>query len=346
MIEYKIHTQSIAIRGIPMPFHHTLIIISILLAGLRSSIGLVASTSTSTSKRTTSTPQVGVGSIVVAPIDVHVPSTNFNSQQQDDPLPILTPDLMDLATLRYDEWITDDSENETNDDPPPPSKRAFAMATAEIAQERSQLGAVPFLAKLCLPQTTNNNHHHSKPIPVGASELSPCEFEGALSSESSAMLQNRRHRWYVTDVVTSSQHRRMGIANRLMDCMEKYAYDCHHSNNSTTTRSTASSTTLYLHVKQDNHGALQFYQRPQRGYAVPTETELEGLDCQKLAENARTQGQLLLCKTLTLENLPCLEEPFIETTATATKTAATGFGTFGNTNPTAKKKKKTKRKRK
>ena len=271
-----------------MPFRLLIIITcSILLARLKSSNGLIATNR-----------NIPVGDIVVAPIDV--PPININPKQ-DDQLPTLTLDLMDLATLRYDEWIRTTNDNHQT---PAPSQRAFAMATAEIAQERSQLGAIPFLAKL--PQHSNNSH---KAIPVGAAELSPAEFEGALQES----IQSR-HRWYVTDVVTSSHHRRMGIANKLMEYMEQYAYD--HSKDSTTTTgdnreptTSTTPTTLYLHVKPDNHAALQFYQSPKRGYTVPTNDELEGLDCKKLAETAGTQGQLLLCKTLTPENLPTAPAP-------------------------------------
>lgn len=265
---------------------------------------------------------------------IELPSSNSNSQQG-KLSPVLTPDLMDLANLRYDEWISSTPDADTND-PPPPSKRAFAMATAEIAQERSELGAVPFLAKL---------RDNSRYIPVGAAELSLAEFEGAVSTN--------RNCWYVTDVVTSSKHRRMGIANQLMDCVERYAYDHDHGKTSDGTfttngnRNNATTTTLYLHVKPDNQAALQFYQSSKRGYAVPKFNELEGLDCEKLAENAGTKGQLLLCKTLTIENLPPTWNSADESDGTETPAtpAATGFGNAG-TNPVTKKKKKTKRKRK
>ena len=248
-------------------------------------------------------------------------------QQQQQRLPVLTKDLVDLSDLRYNEWMKADvsvvSENE------PPSQYAFRMATAEIALERSEAGAVAFLARW-------QNSNETMTVAVGAAELSPVEFEGTLLLEED---DTSRVRWYVTDVVTSSNHRRMGVANLLMDEMERYAF----------LRSETTSVTLYLHVKSGNDAAMAFYQNPKRGYAKPTRDELTGLNVDKLACNAGTEGQILLCKTLAKDNVVVLNGHYYnndETTAaeTATTVLATGFG-----KPKAKhaqKKKKAKRKRK
>merc|ERR1719416_364040 len=61
-------------------------------------------------------------------------------------------------------------------------------------------------------------------------------------------------RLYVTDVVTSSKHRRMGIANALMDALESYAAEKFETDN----------TLLYLHVKEDNVAAQKFYRDARR----------------------------------------------------------------------------------
>lgn len=163
-------------------------------------------------------------------------------------------DIAALAELRYNEWILPDQS---------PSRAAFGAATAEIIQERT--GATPFLARKDMQ-------------PVGAAELSSVELEGVISKDTSIL--------YVTDVVTSQDHRRQGIAQALMVALEEEARK----------RGTQC---LLLHVKPDNHGALAFYQSKLE-YQEPTETLLEQLDLnlERLTENTATLGQILLCKEL------------------------------------------------
>lgn len=291
------------------------------------------------------------GRVVVAPLEVPLTSdTPDLLRSPQEQLPVLTQDLVDLSDLRYDEWVAIANAKHENEDSVP-SRYAFRMATAEIAVERSQAGAVSFLARW---------HKDAEPsqsmgVAVGAAELSPIELEGAVVEEDS------RIQWYVTDVVTSSQHRRMGIANRLMDALERHAY--HHAFGKTTSTgndnapptTTPSGVTLYLHVKEGNDAALRFYENPQRGYAPPTPAELEGLDAEQLAVNAGTTGQTLLCKTLTADTRlpppPSSHDDAVSTTkdndAASATAAATGFGNRSArvAKPKAKKK-KPKRKKK
>ena len=221
-------------------------------------------------------------------------------------------DIVALADLRYDEWIANDDASDVDDnplssDPPLPSRYAFRMATAEIAAERTEGGAVAFLAQLAvagMQPTANtdgkidNDTALSKGVPVGAAELSPIEFDGAItrtqqSRDKDTSTAQQPTRLYVTDVVTSSKHRRMGIANTLMDALESFALEKFGTN-----------TMLCLHVKEDNVAAQKFYQNPKRGYAVPTPEQLQNIDVRRLEDNAGTAGQMLMCKSLLDCSLP------------------------------------------
>lgn len=99
-------------------------------------------------------------------------------------------------------------------------------------------------------------------IPVGAAELSPIEFDGAITTKQSDdkdAAQQLPTILYVSDVVTSSSHRRMGIASTLMDALETFAFE-----------KSGAGTMLYLHVKEENMVAQKFYTNPSRGYGAPT----------------------------------------------------------------------------
>jgi len=213
-------------------------------------------------------------------------------------------DIVALADLRYDEWIanSDDASNTGSSpaSPPPPSRLAFRMATADISAERSEGGAMAFLARLEVDPNDDDDGDGEAPssIPVGAAELSPIEFDGAIvqnhsSGEGEDTILSPT-RFYVTDVVTSSKHRRMGIANTLMDALESYAAEKFETDN----------TLLYLHVKEDNVAAQKFYRDARRGYAIPTSDQLRHIDVSQLEENADTAGQVLLFKSLDCNSLP------------------------------------------
>jgi ribosomal protein S18 acetylase RimI-like enzyme len=187
--------------------------------------------------------------------------------------PVQSPrDEIDLADSRYQEWML--KEDTSND---PPSPYAFRMATAEITRERANHGAIAFLAKSPLSSSTLDA------VIVGSAELSTVEFEGTFLNDDK---KRNEEYWYITDVVTSSQHRRMGIGTALMNVMEQHA-------------AAGSRCNIYLHVCEENVGALRFYQR--RGYEEVS--DCQEFNAEKLAENADTRGQQLLCKTFALSRI-------------------------------------------
>jgi len=167
----------------------------------------------------------------------------------------------ELADLRYNEWIEGKY--------PDSSRAGFREATSEICQERAAGGATAFLASL--------HEDDKEPVVVGTAELSPIELEGTGTT---GML-------YVTDVMTARQHRRKGVALRLMEAIEKAAMEqaCQQ---------------LLLHVESSNTAALEFYQT-KLGYCNTSLLHpdfLANLDIERLAVNAGTTGQTLLGKTL------------------------------------------------
>lgn len=215
-------------------------------------------------------------------------------------------DVVALADLRYDEWIDSSdvadagcgsdapsSSSSSSPQPPPPSRYAFRMATAEVAAERSEGGAVAFLARLEMPPIAAKSvdgDDDAISIPVGAAELSPIEFDGAIitqQSDDKDAAQQLPTILYVSDVVTSSSHRRMGIASALMDALESFAFE-----------KSGAGTMLYLHVKEENMVAQKFYTNPRRGYGAPTFEQLQHIDVCRLEDNSGTARQILLCKSL------------------------------------------------
>jgi len=280
--------------------------------------------------------------IRVDPLLVPPPKPETNNRFG-EPLPVLTPDIVGLADLRYDEWMaSSETETETETETTiangesmsrsPPSRYAFRMATAEILSERSEGGSVTFVAKLQLQLQLQLQRQQQKQksksketqerIVVGAAELSPIEFEGIVLPHDPSS-DAKQVGLYVTDVVTSSLHRRMGIANRLMDALEHYAYEHYAVNKTADANANANANaaneavvvTLYLHVKANNPLARSFYSNPQRGYVLwdtkadtdaDTDAETVGACCRfdtaRLETNAGIdpcEGQVLLCKTLT-----------------------------------------------
>lgn len=169
-------------------------------------------------------------------------------------------DILSLADLRYQEWMAND--------PNPPQLSSFRMATAEIFHERRTSNEGLSLVSLATITTntndknTNNmammaNLDGSSSIIVGAAELSQIEFQGAIISENenspveaaaSSASELIIKPMYITDVVTSSSHRRLGIGSKLMYNIER-------------TASSLGSQCVFLHVDYDNIGAREFYKR-------------------------------------------------------------------------------------
>lgn len=175
-----------------------------------------------------------------------------------------TEDVRALGNLRYNEWMADD--------PNPPSIGAFCAATHEILEERNAEGALAFLARLVDDNTA-----------VGTVELSPIELQGATNA-----IQAAGDFLYVTDVLTSRDHRRMGVGMALMEATERHAVEL-------------GATQLFLHVKQDNVAARKFYERRELGYSLYYAAAADAKDpvnVDRLAENAGAKGQLLLTKML------------------------------------------------
>lgn len=186
-----------------------------------------------------------------------------------------TQDILELADMRYHEWVQcDETDHKT------PSLGAFRMATAEIAKERAQEGAVMYLARM----QSNTEQGVQTTIIVGSAELSPIELQGLMPG--SHQISNRK--WlYVTDVVTSTNHRRLGVGAALMDAMESAAMLKFNA------------TRIYLHVRPDNIGAMEFYLK--RGYQK-TPRHQENVNSTKLAEAAGAIGQTLLQKELVADS--------------------------------------------
>jgi len=297
-------------------------------------------------------------------------------------------DVYSLADLRYDEWIADvdailitdadpdpdldqaSGDSNINDNknypPPPPSRYAFRMATAEIVSERSEAGATAFLARF------DNDGITASGTAVGSAELSPIEFDGVIRRRSknnntdtdtdtdinSNPLLPSMPMLYVTDVVTSSRNRRMGIANALMEAVEQYAYETY-----------GDGTALYLHVKPDNEAAQSFYTNPKRGYccvptiaATATATNPDQLkeniiDIDRLEKNSGTAGQMLFYKILNGSNAASARNINLTKSKTARQwgtqqnnaavavAVGTGFGgaTIGKAKSSNKKSKRKKR---
>jgi ribosomal protein S18 acetylase RimI-like enzyme len=146
------------------------------------------------------------------------------------------------------------------------TRNSFRRATIEIYQEERP-DAILFLAK-------------KNEKVVGAAELSPIELQNALSDNVQVL--------YVTDVVTDRNHRRQGIAATLMTVLESHAIR-------------QGAKYLVLNVAPENAAALSFYRKLR--YEQPQPELSEILNVEKVLENAGTQGQLLLSKTISKQRL-------------------------------------------
>jgi len=250
--------------------------------------------------------------------------------------------------MRFQEWMADD--------PNPPLIHNFRMATAEIYQERSLDGAIVFLAKK--NNDNNNNNDADGNSSVGAAELSPIELKDVIVLPNNIDNEQQQQRnkvdntssnllRYVTDVVTSSSSRRLGVGSILMDAVEKSAWDL-------------GTRCLLLHVENENDMARRFYEKLNYVYvgkehAAAAATTLLvdssdrvsslnleetightiNIDTTRLAVNAGTTGQLLMMKELS--------EPVVlqgeERAKDASREVIKGFGR--QTMKRDKKKKKT-----
>jgi len=234
-------------------------------------------------------------------------------------------DILSLAKLRYQEWMI----NEIN----PPLLSNFCKATAEIYNERQIEGSIVFLAKL-----VHQSNDGSDDLVVGAAELSSIELQNCIINSNSSDNNDIdiAAPLYITDVVTSSNHRRFGIGTKLMAEVERVAlYELN-------------SRIVLLHVEYDNVAARMFYE--QLGYVVVVgveecieegdtkvisisldeppqpsvvvddtmdnqQHEIIMLDTKQLAINASTVGQQLMMKRLSKESIPqVVDEDDVSTT--------------------------------
>lgn len=297
------------------------LLLALISAILLSSVNLVRSFgSSSISNRDWDAKSVSVSPIsaVQAQAHVHVKVRAVQSRA----------DVVALADLRYDEWILPgmyhpDSTTVTGTGIT--TRGAFQAATAEIYQER--VGATAFLASLPMEAHADEDDGGvvcTAAIVVGAAELSPIELEGAIIRTrktianvdtviavpqppppplDSMTTTTTMKMMYVTDVVTARDHRRKGVAQALMAAIEEEAAAGAVSNASNgdwhTQQHAPIKIILLLHVDPINTAALRFYKSSKLGYsdALPPYL-LASLDTDKLAENAGTQGQILLFKTI------------------------------------------------
>jgi ribosomal protein S18 acetylase RimI-like enzyme len=199
-------------------------------------------------------------------------------------------DVLDLADLRYNEWIgTPDKDIATSSSLRVVSRQAFRRATSEIHDERFSQGAVAFLAR-----------RESDNVVVGAAELSPIELQGAVRFTNKEANTSCINVLYITDVVTVRAYRRRGVAMALMQAVERHALASSSASEVGTT-----SVLLLLHVEPSNHAALKFYRRIQyhEKYQQCTITGEVFVNAKLLAENAGTTGQVLLGKLVSAQNL-------------------------------------------
>lgn len=270
---------------------------------------------------------------------IHAPSPTSGSKNKNEiqvSIVKTNDDILSLADLRYQEWMSED--------PNPPKLSSFRLATAEIYHERKderEGGSTVFLATMLDNNISDNRH--TAPVPVGAAELSPIELRGVFNSNDDNKLANDLREampLYITDVVTSSAHRRLGIGSNLMNAVE-------------TTARELGSRFVFLHVEHVNIGAMQFYKR--LGYAEVVDAtdgmisfnlgdgglskgNLIDMDVERIAVNAGTVGQLLMFKHLLS---PTGKE--VSSTAqssSAKDSSASARGGFGNRKVNQKKKKR------
>ncbi|KAL3823452.1 hypothetical protein ACHAXA_010212 [Cyclostephanos tholiformis] len=216
-------------------------------------------------------------------------------------------DIISLADLRYQEWIAKDGDG---------ANAGFRRATAEIYRERKEDGSTIFLASLT-PSDNGSGENDRRSVVVGAAELSPIELKEVLVSRDSNDYDHYTGDsllpLYITDVVTSKAHRRLGIGSILMNHVEKIAWEM-------------GSRVVFLHVEYANTPARIFYERI--GYVCIDDSEfvdvklggstdrrearilsfvlkdggshtgIVSIDSNRLAINAGTVGQLLMLKQL------------------------------------------------
>ena len=300
-------------------YHHYLLLFVILLLQLISSASAFSSSPSNINNQPSTLPHNKIKNYNTG---VHISKVQTNN------------DILSLAKLRYQEWMI----NEVN----PPILSNFCKATSEIYTERQVEGSIVFLAKLVHQSNDNED------LVVGAAELSSIELQNCIINSSNNNDIEIATPLYITDVVTSSNHRRFGIGTKLMTEVERVAlYDLN-------------SRIVFLHVEHDNVAAQKFYER--LGYVAvsiggddcmegdtkkvvsislnepllqPTavtyddtidnqQHDIITLDTKQLAINACTVGQLLMMKRLSKESIPKVDKSSLQSPPSTTSNG--GFG--------------------
>jgi ribosomal protein S18 acetylase RimI-like enzyme len=257
-------------------------------------------------------------------------------------------DILSLADLRYQEWMSAD--------PNPPSLHNFRLATMDICQERCMHGATIFLAKKTTTDDDDrkssgsggSNNWGDESVVVGAAELSPIELKDVIvlptyntiePQQSQTQTQPQQQQinnnliQYITDVVTSTTSRRLGVGTTLMNAIEQSAWDM-------------GTRCLLLHVEVENELARRFYDKlnyipvvvdqeeeDDDDDEITTPLNLEEsvghtvyIDVNRLALNAGTTGQLLLMKELSSEPPVLNRGEEDEGEVNASRESVKGFG--------------------
>ena len=343
---------------------------------------------------------------LVSPFSIRAPPPSSSPSSPSPPLQRNNPnniiqvttvnsndDILALADLRYQEWMAND--------PNPPKLSSFRMATAEIYHERRMEGSVVFLATMLngddnddddgivdgqgVDKCDGTNNGGVVVVTIGAAELSPIELQGVFRThdeKGNTDNNTATKSLYITDVVTSSSHRRLGIGSELMTALERKAWEME-------------SKLVFLHVAHDNVGARRFYER--LGYDNVwdcednnVDTEVEGreagddshdgmvyfsleepsmvtstpskgkqgiitMDAKRLAVNASTIGQQLMMKRIPSEPIPLYDKEVqlqstttisTQTTTTTTAHSSTAAkGGFGNKRTVRSSKQKQKKRK-
>lgn len=175
-------------------------------------------------------------------------------------------DILSLADLRYQEWITKDGDS---------ANAGFRLATAEIYRDRKEDGSTVFLASIAPSDYgSGKNDRHRRSVVVGAAELTPIELKGVLidrdNNDYDHYTGDAVLPLYITDVVTSKAHRRLGIGSILMKRVERTAREM-------------GSHVVFLHVEYANTPARKFYERI--GYVDIDDSEIAAVKLRGIITN-------------------------------------------------------------
>jgi ribosomal protein S18 acetylase RimI-like enzyme len=120
----------------------------------------------------------------------------------------------------------------------PQTRKVFCDRSCHLLSARRQRGAI------CIVVTTHKRLSGDQDLVVGTAEISYHEFSGTRLGQA----RPEDSILYVTEVAVNSKYRRRGIANIMMEAIEKVA-------------KIRDAETIYLHVDVTNVGALRLYEK-------------------------------------------------------------------------------------